>query len=183
MLAGFTITGHAVHDFSVKNVDGLLVSLKDYKDAKGFIVVFTSNHCPFAKRYPGRMNELNSKYKRLGVPVIAVSSTDTIMFAADTYAKMAEKARAEKFNFPYLYDAAQSVARDFGAQRTPHAFVIWKEHASWVVKYDGAIDDNGADPTKVTRHYVADAVDALLKGEPVAVQETRSVGCGIQLRK
>jgi len=180
-LSGFRLAEKTVADFKLKNTDGQYVSLSDYKTAKGFIVVFTCNHCPFAKRYPGRLKEMNQKYKPLGVPLIAISSADTLLFAGDAYAKMVEKARAEQFNYPYLYDGALSVARNFGAQKTPHAFVIWHEAGKWVVKYDGAIDDNGAEPTKVQHHYVADAVDALLKGQPVPLAKTKSIGCSIRL--
>ena len=182
LLLSFSRTGTVVNDFTLKNVNGKNVSLRDYPDAKGFIIVFTCNHCPFAKLYPPRMNELNKKYKRLGIPVIAISSTDTLNYDEDTYAKMVAKAKKEKFNFPYLCDGAQTVARNFSAQKTPHAYVIWKEGGNWVVKYNGAIDDNGADPAKVQHHYVQDAVEALLEGQPVPVTETKSVGCGIRLR-
>ncbi|MEI6408794.1 MAG: thioredoxin family protein [Bacteroidota bacterium] len=172
-----------VQDFSLKNVDGTSVSLKNYPNAKGFIVVFTCNHCPFAKLYPPRLNALNEKYAKLGVPLLAISSTDTITYEEDTYGLMVEKAQREKFNFPYLFDGEQRVAKDFGAQKTPHAFVIWKENKKWVVKYNGAIDDNGMEPEQVENRYVEQAVDALLAGKPVAVKETKSIGCQIIMRK
>ncbi|MFN0203220.1 MAG: thioredoxin family protein [Bacteroidia bacterium] len=172
-----------VNDFRLKNTDGKIVSLQDYPDAKGFIIVFTCNHCPFAKLYPPRFNELNAKYKELGVPLIAISSTDTVLYEADTYPKMVAKAKAEHFNFPYIFDETQSVAKDFSAQKTPHAFVIWKEKAQWVVKYNGAIDDNGAKPDQVTINYVAAATDALLQGKEVEIKDTKSIGCQIYFRK
>ncbi len=172
-----------VRDFKLKNVDGRYVSLKKYPDAKGFIIIFTCNHCPFAKLYPPRLNALNEKYSKLGVPLIAISSTDTITYEEDTYPKMVEKARSEAFNFPYLFDGEQKVAKNFTAQKTPHAYVIWKEKGKWVVKYNGAIDDNGAEPEKVQNQYVAKAVDALLAGNPVAGKETKSIGCQIIFRK
>ncbi len=172
-----------VEDFSLKNVDGKIISLKDYPNAKGFIVVFTCNHCPFAKLYPPRFNALNAQYEKLNVPLIAISSTDTVVYEEDTYFKMVKKAKKEHFNFPYLYDATQSVAKMFGADKTPHAFVIWKENAQWVIKYSGAIDDNGAEPNLVKNPYVAKAVDALLEGKLVDIPETRSIGCQILMRK
>jgi len=180
---GFSQTLKTVSDFRLINIDGNYISLKDYPSAKGFMIVFTSNHCPFAKLYPNRLNELNDKYKPLGVPVIAISSTDTVFFEEDTYDKMVSKSINERFNFPYLYDAKQSVAKDFGAQRTPHAFLIWKERNFWIIRYNGAIDDNGAHPELVQKHYLAESVDALLAGKEVAEKETRSVGCQIYFRK
>jgi len=172
-----------VHDFRLKNVDGQYVSLKKYPDAKGFIIVFTCNHCPFAQLYPPRLNALNEKYGKLGVPLIAISSTDTITYEEDVFPKMIEKAKAEQFNFPYLFDGAQKVAKNFAAQKTPHAFVIWKEKGKWVVKYRGAIDDNGAEPELVEIQYVKNAVEDLLAGKPVMEKETKSIGCQIIFRK
>jgi len=172
-----------VSDFSLRNVDNKFVSLKDYPNAKGFIIVFTCNHCPFAKLYPPRLNELNTKYSSQGVPLIAISSTDTIQYDEDVFANMVSKAQKEKFNFPYLYDGEQAVAKNFIAQKTPHAFVIWKKHGEWVVKYDGAIDDNGAEPDKVQEHYVADAVESLLHHKKIKTKSTKSIGCQIYFRK
>ena len=182
LLCSFTGIGKTVTDFSLINVDGRLVSLKDHPAAKGFIIVFTCNHCPFAKLYPPRLIALNDKYRPQGVPVIAISSTDTVVYEDDSYGKMVAKARREHFNFPYLFDAAQTVAKTFGAQKTPHAYVLWKENGQWVVKYNGAIDDNGAEPDKVKNPYVANAVEDLLHGREVAVKETKSIGCKINFR-
>jgi peroxiredoxin len=170
-------------DFSLKNIDGKMISLANYKDAKGFIIVFTCNHCPFAKLYPPRLNALNKKYDSLGVPLIAISSTDTMMYEEDTYPNMVTKATNEQFSFPYLFDEMQSVAKNFKAQKTPHAYVIWKENNQWVVKYNGAIDDNGMEPDKVTESYVANAVDALLANKKITTIETKSIGCQIAFRK
>lgn len=169
-------------DFSLKNVDGNFISLKDYPEAKGFIIIFTCNHCPFAKLYPKRLNKLNKKYHHKGFPLLAISSTDTILYAEDTYDNMVIKANKEKFNFPYLYDETQSVAKFYKAERTPQAFVLFKENNNWVIKYNGAIDDNGAEPKKVKVDYVSDAVEALLKNQKVLIMETKSIGCKIMFR-
>ena len=160
-----------------------MVSFSDYPSAKGFIIIFTCNHCPFAKLYPARMNDLNNKTTSLGVPLIAISSTDTLTFEEDAYAKMVEKASNEHFNFPYLFDGEQTVAKSFKAQKTPHAFVVWKEKGKLVIKYNGAIDDNGAEPALVKNKYVENTVDALLKGKKITVKETKSIGCQIHFRK
>jgi peroxiredoxin len=171
-----------LHDFSLKSTDGKNISLKNYPHAKGFIIVFTCNHCPFAKLYPKRLNKLNAKYKSLGVPVIAISSTDTSIYEEDSFVEMIRRSKDEKFNFPYLCDSAQSVAKNFGAQKTPHAFVIWKEKDAYVIKYNGAIDDNGADPGKVKNNYVEEAVEELLNGKEVKTKETKSLGCQIHFK-
>ena len=179
----FSITSKAQFDFALKNVDGKTISLNNYPDAKGVVIVFTCNHCPFAKLYPKRLNQLNKKYALLGIPLIAISSTDTIMYAEDCYDKMVAKAKSGKYNFPYLYDSSQSVARNYHAERTPQAFILWKENGNWVIKYDGAIDDNGAEPDLVKENYIANALDELLKGNQVSVSSTKSIGCKINFRK
>jgi peroxiredoxin len=182
-MAFFTGNEKVVPDFSLKNVDGKTVSLRDYPEAKGFIIVFTCNHCPFAQLYPPRFNALNDKYSKLGVPLIAISSTDTITYEDDTYSKMVAKAKREHFNYPYLFDGNQVVAKNFAAQKTPHAFLIWKENGQWVVKYNGAIDDNGMEPENVETPYLANAVDAVLAGKAPEEPETKSIGCQIIFRK
>ena len=182
-LWGFTISQpKTVDDFKLKNTDGQWVSLNNYPDAKGFIIVFTCNHCPFAKQYPQRLNALSNKYKALGIPLLAISSTDTLMYAEDTYDKMIEIAKQNHFDFPYLQDNTQSVGKKFGAQKTPHAFVIWKENTLWKIKYSGAIDDNGGEPNNVIHDYVSEAVNSLLDGKKVAITETKSIGCQIHYR-
>lgn len=172
----------SVLDFKLKNVDGREISLSDYPNAKGFIIVFTCNHCPFAKLYPKRLNALQLKYQNLGVPLIAISSTDTVMYESDSFLKMVEKSKIEEFNFPYLYDATQKVAKDFKAQKTPHVYVLWKEDNKYVIKYNGAIDDNGAEQENVKNPYVQMAVDALLSNNKIKVKETKSIGCQIYFR-
>ena len=172
-----------VNDFSLLNTNGKMVSLADYPDAKGFVIIFTCNHCPFAKLYPERINALYDKFLPLGIPVIAISSTDTIVYEEDSYPNMVKKATEEHFKFPYLYDNTQAVAKNFKADQTPHAFIIWKENKNWVVKYNGAIDDNGAEPKLIQHKYIEEAVDALLKNKDFAIKETRSIGCKIHFRK
>lgn len=171
-----------VKDFYLKNVDGKYFSLNSFPEAKGFIVIFTCNQCPFAKLYTGRMNDLNSKYKDSGIPLIAINSTDTLLFDENNYSSCVKFAKERNFNFPYLSDPSQLTAKDFGAQKTPHAFIIWKENNAWVIKYSGGIDDNAAEPEKVTNHYLADAVDELLSGKNVTNTETKSIGCKIIYR-
>lgn len=172
-----------IKDFKLQNIDGNFISLSDYPKAKGFMIIFTCNHCPFAKLYPPRLNQLYNKYKKLDVYLIAISSTDTNMYAEDTFSKMIEKGRKENFNFPYLFDSDQTVAKNFSAQKTPHAFIIWKENNKWEIKYNGAIDDNGMEPEKIQNHYLENAVIQLLNGKEVTLKETKSIGCQIYFRK
>jgi peroxiredoxin len=173
--------GKVVKHFSLMNIDGRKIALDDFNDAKGLIVVFTCNHCPFAKLYPQRFNDLNSKYKSLGIPLIAINPMDSLLYEEETFEQMKLKAANEQFNFPYLQDMNQVVASDFGATHTPHAFIVWHENNQWVIRYCGAIDDNGEEPSKATS-FIAKACDELLNGKKVSKPETQSIGCRINYR-
>jgi peroxiredoxin len=175
--------GDEITDFSLLNVDGKNVSMSGYKKAKGFIIVFTCNHCPFAKLYQERFNNLNKEYGQKGFPLIAISSNDADAVPEDTYEEMIKRAKEKKYNFPYLYDKTQAVARAFGASKTPQAYVVFKENGKWILKYYGAIDDNGAEPEKAKNKFVVNAVEALLHNQPVLVTNTKSVGCGIKWKE
>ncbi|MFD1631989.1 redoxin domain-containing protein [Pseudopedobacter beijingensis] len=102
--------GDEAIDFKLKNVDGKLVSLSDYKQAKGFIVIFICNPCPYVKLYEQRILELNNKYAPLGYPVIAINPNDAELSKADAFDKMQERARERKYTFPYLVDETQEIA-------------------------------------------------------------------------
>ena len=172
-----------VQPFLLKCVSGEFVGMSTYPEAKGMIVVFTCNHCPFAKLYPERMNELYRKYAAQGIPLLAISSTDTVLFEEDGFVEMQKVALQQGFVFPYLFDAEQTVVQDFGAQKTPHAFVLARSEEGWKIVYSGSIDDNGADPSAVKHKYVEDAVRAVLKHKKVKVAHTSSIGCFIHIRK
>ena len=182
-------SGKAVHfleketpDFTLRNVDGRMVSTTDFPNAKGFAIVFTCNHCPFAKLYTQRFNDLHKKYAPLGVPLLAINSMDSLVYEEESFALMQARAREAGFQFPYLHDAAQTVGKAFGAEHTPHAFVIWKERGRFWVKYAGAIDDNGEEPDQAIP-FIGNAIDELLAGKKVSMPETESFGCRIFYRK
>lgn len=158
------------------------VSLSDYKDAKGFIIVFTSNKCPMAKFYSQRLNQMYGKYKKIGVPLIAINSMDTLAYAEESFHRMQLKVKKENLNFPYLQDKMQNVAKDFNAINTPQAFVVWKVKGKYIIKYEGAIDDNAGDLEKVKNHYLADSVEQLLQGNEVKIEKSESFGCRIFYR-
>lgn len=177
--AGYSV-GDMASDFKLKNVDGKIVSLADFTTAKGFIIVFTCNHCPYAQAYQQRIIDLDKKYKTMGYPVVAISSNDVDAVPEDSYQNMIVRAKEKGYTFPYLFDETQQVAQEYGAQRTPHVFVLQKTTNGLEVKYIGAIDDNTDDPKAVQHRYVEDAVDALLAGKPVPVTETKAIGCTIK---
>ena len=160
-----------------------LVSLSDYKNAKGFVVVFSCNKCPMEKFYSQRLNQMDAKYKKLGVPVLAINSMDTLAYAEESFKLMQKKAKKDQFSFPYLQDKKQKIAKEFKATHTPQAFVIWKNKSGkFVIKYQGAIDDNAGEPEKAKNHFLTDAVDELLQNKEVTVSKSESFGCRIFFR-
>jgi peroxiredoxin len=175
--------GDVARDFNLKNVDGKMVSLANFKEAKGFIVVFTCNHCPVAKLYESRVQALDQQFAANGYPVIAINPTDPTIYPDDTYEKMVSYAKERNYSFPYLDDASQKITREFGATNTPHVFVLNKENGKLIVRYVGAIDDNADDASQATKHYVADAVNSLLAGKVVATPKTKAIGCGIKMKQ
>jgi peroxiredoxin len=169
--------GDKASDFKLKNIDGRWVSLSDYKDAKGFIVIFDCNTCPYSKAYNERIIELNETYSAKGFPVIAINANDG---AGDSFEDMVRNAKKKSYKHPYLFDETQQVAKSFGATNTPHVFILTEELK---VAYIGAIDDNARDASSATRHYVEDAVNALLADKSVPVTKTKAIGCGIRWKR
>lgn len=172
--------GDMATDFKLKNVDGNMVSLSDYKDAKGYIVIFTCNTCPYAVAYEDRIIALDKKYASKGYPVIAIMPNNTKIKPADNLDAMKIRAEEKGFTFPYLIDANQTIYPQYGATKTPHVYVLQKTPKGNQVKYIGAIDDNFEDPSAVNTKYVEDAVDALLAGKQVKETETKAIGCTIK---
>ena len=169
--------GDTAADFSLKNVDGKMVSLEDYADAKGYVVVFTCNHCPYAVMYEDRLIELHNKYAPKGYPVVAINPNDPAAQPKDSYELMKVRAEEKGFPFAYLFDDGQKVYPKYGATKTPHVFLL---DADRVVKYIGAIDDSPKDETDVEVQYLADAIDALDAGQEIENKETKAIGCSIK---
>lgn len=171
-----------IKNFSLKNVDNKTVSLSGYKNAKGFMIIFTCNKCPMAKFYSERLNKLYTKYKSKGVYLLAINSMDTLAYAEESFVLMQKKAKKDKLIFPYLHDKLQVVAKQFKATHTPQAFVIWKNKTGqYTIKYKGAIDDNAGDASNA-KPFLANAVEELLKNKQVSETNTESFGCRIFFR-
>ncbi len=181
--AGGYKIGDYAKDFSLKNTDGKMVSMKEMKNVKGVILVFTCNHCPFSKAYEERIIGLDKKYSALNFPVVAINPNDADIVPDDSYDNMVKNAAEKGFTFPYLYDQTQEVAAEYGATRTPHVFVLQKVKDKFVVKYIGAIDNNTEDADMADKKYVEDAVDALLNNKEVTTTETKAIGCTIKWKK
>ncbi|MFT5148551.1 MAG: peroxiredoxin [Flavobacteriales bacterium] len=175
--------GDVVEDFSLKNIDGEMLSMSDNSEAKGFIVTFTCNHCPYAVRYEDRLVDLDKKYAALGYPVLAINPNDVVRKPADSFEKMQVRAKEKGFTFPYLVDNTQDIARAFGATRTPHVFIVEKQKDEFILKYIGAIDDSPQDVAEVDEKFVENAVDSLLAGKDPKQNFTKAIGCTIKWKE
>jgi len=173
--------GDVATDFKLKNIDDKWVSLSDFKEAKGFIIVFTCNTCPYAVAYEDRIEALNKKYAPKGYPLIAIMPNNVKTKPGDSMKEMQKRAKQKGFTFPYLMDADQSIYPQYGATKTPHIYVLELTDRGPVVKYIGAIDDNYKDAALVKNKYVENAVDALLDGVSFEVHKTKAIGCSIKL--
>lgn len=173
--------GALAADFNLENIDGSFISLSDFSESKGFIVVFTCNTCPYAVAYEDRIEALNKKYAKKGYPVIAIMPNNTEIKPGDSLDAMRKRANKKGFTFPYLIDREQAVFPQYGATKTPHVYVLQKNNEMLTVRYIGAIDDNYKDANKVVLKYVEDAVDALLMNRKVPVSKTRAIGCSIKI--
>ncbi len=172
--------GDTVADFKLKNVDGKFVSLSDFKDAKGVIIIFDCNTCPFSKAYNERILALDGKYSGKGFPVVAINSNDPAVSPGDSYEEMVAHAKSKGYKFPYLFDETQEVAKAFGATNTPHVFVLKKDGNKFSVAYTGAIDNNARDAAEANKKYVEEAVESLMAGKKVDNNKTKAIGCTIK---
>ncbi|MEO5583360.1 MAG: thioredoxin family protein [Saprospiraceae bacterium] len=171
--------GDIIKDFEAKNIDGTSVGTKTFPNAKGYVVVFTCNTCPYAQAYQNRINALAKKLDDNAWPLIAINSNDKGMSPGDSFDKMKQVAKSQGYAFPYIYDDSQEIVRAFGASKTPHFYVL---DANKKVRYIGALDDNADDANAVTKHYVEDAIKAIQNHTDPNPATTRAIGCGIKKR-
>ena len=173
--------GDIATDFNLENIDGEFLSLSNFKAAKGFVIVFTCNTCPYAVAYEDRIEALNKKYAPKGYPVIAIMPNNVKTKPGDSMLAMQIRAKEKGFTFPYLIDADQSIYPQYGATKTPHIYILESTDRGLVVQYIGAIDDNYKDAALVKKKYVENAVDALLNGVPLDITKTKAIGCSIKI--
>jgi len=160
---------------AIQNGEQVSLTLSDIKEDL-VVVVFLANHCPVVQAYEDRVIDFTNDYKNKGVKVVgvAVSAMDQ-----DKLPGIKDYMKDHKCNYIYGYDESQAIGKAYGATRTPQFFVLDKERK---IRYTGAMDDAQRED-KVTNTYLRDAVDALLKGEKVPVEETNAVGCGVTYKK
>ncbi|WP_439128031.1 thioredoxin family protein [Polaribacter sp.] len=173
--------GDTIENFTLKNIDNKMVSLSDYSSAKGFIIIFTCNTCPYSVANEDRIIALDKKYKTLGFPVIAINPNDPSVVPDDSFTAMQVRASEKGFTFPYLFDDGQKVYPKFGATKTPHVYIVTKKDMK--VRYIGAIDNSSRNPDKVTEKFAENALDALLAGKEIEKKETRAIGCTIKVKR
>lgn len=164
-------------DFSLPGVDGKRWSLADFGSKRAVVVIISCNHCPTAVAYEDRMIAIQKDYQERGVALVAINPNDETRYPADSLGNMVKRAQAAGFNFPYLRDGTQRVARAYGATRTPEVFVLDGDRR---LAYHGRIDDNEHEPSLVASHDLRRALDELLDGRPVSVPETTPVGCTVK---
>jgi peroxiredoxin len=175
-IGGYKI-GDVATDFKLKNVDETLFSLSDIKDAKGYIVVFTCNECPFAKMYEDRLIALHNTYAPKGYSVIAINPNVSEDNDRESFAAMQKRAKEKEFPFVYLADEKHEVFPKYGAVRTPHVFLLDSERK---VQYIGTIDNNAKSAEDVTIKYVENAIDALENGKKPMPNFTKAIGCPVK---
>ena len=177
---GYTI-GDVASEINLMNVDKRMVSYAKYPDAKGFIVIFTCNTCPYAVASEDRIIELDAEFKPQGYPVIAINPNNPKVQPDDTFELMQEKAKDKGFTFPYLYDASSTIYATYGAKKTPHVYLLQKEKGKNIVRYIGAIDDNVRNGDAVKERFLANAVNELIAGKEVTLKETKAIGCSVKV--
>ena len=169
--------GDPAPGFVVTGVDGRTYTLQDFADKPVLVVVFSCNHCPYVQAYEDRLVVLQRDYADRGVQLVAINSNDDVTYPEDSLRNMTARAQAKGFNFPYLRDASQHVAAAYGATHTPQLFVFDRARR---LAYTGNIDDNWQHPQAVSRHFLRETIDALLRNEIPAVATTHAIGCTIK---
>lgn len=163
--------------FSLPGVDGNTWSLDSFRDARALLVVFTCNHCPYAKAAEGRLADLARDYQERGLRVVAINANDASRYPDDSFEGMKARAADKGFPFPYLHDESQAVARAYDAACTPDLFLFGPERRLF---YNGRVDDDWKDPANVTREDLREAIEALLEGRPLEFEPVPSMGCSIK---
>ena len=166
-------------EFDLPGVDGRSHTLDEYGDAPALVVVQSCNHCPYVQAWEGRLKAIQADYAARGVRLVAICSNDGDTHPEDSFEEMRRRSESEAFNYDYLHDADQSVARMLGSERTPEIFLF---DSARRLAYHGAIDDS-RDEHAVTQHYLRDALEAVLDGRSPAVTETPAVGCTVKWRR
>jgi peroxiredoxin len=163
--------------FALPVATGGVCRLDSFDGARALLVVFTCNHCPYARAVEDRLIDIGRDYAPRGLGMILINSNDAANYPDDSFEKMRERAEAGQYPFPYAFDESQAVARAYGAACTPDPFLF---DAQRRLVYRGRIDDNWQEPDKVTRQELRAAIEAVLEGRPVDADQRPAMGCNIK---
>ena len=168
-------------DFSLVNVDGRTVSLADFADAKGLLVIFMCNHCPFVKHVAAELTRLAHDYMPRGLAIVGINSNDSTAHPEDSPERMVHEAEERGYPFPYLYDETQEVAQAYKAACTPDFFLY---DAQQRLVYRGQLDDSRpSNGIPVTGKDLRTAIDAVLTGNKPTEKQIPSIGCNIKWKR
>ena len=169
--------GTLLPEFNLPGTDGKSYSPSDFKNSKVLVVMFTCNHCPYVQAYENRLINLQKDFKEKGVSFVAINANDEVNYPEDNFENMVKRAKDKGYNFPYLRDKSQKVAKEFGASYTPEVFVF---DGNKTLQYHGRIDDNWQEPDKVTKHNLREALEALLANKKIERADTQAIGCTVK---
>ncbi len=172
--------GDKLFKFTLPSTDGKKYTNFDFADKYALLIIVTCNHCPYARAYWNRFQELAKKYEEDNLAMIAINPNDAKTYPADDFDGMVSLANQLKLAFPYLYDERQSVAKKLGATRTPEAFLFNNKRE---LVYQGAIDDNWEHEQLVTRVHLEDAIEYCLDGLEIDYPEFPAVGCSVKWKE
>ncbi len=169
--------GTVLPPFSLKNVDGCTLGSRELSKDRLLCVIFSCNHCPYVQGQEDRMIELQREFGSKGFQIVCINANDDVNYPEDSFEEMVKRHRQKGFNFPYLHDATQQVARAFGATHTPEVFLFGRDGR---LAYHGRIDDSPKDPKRVQSWDLRNAVESILAGKVPPSSETYSIGCTIK---
>ncbi len=173
--------GSPIHDFRLPATDGRTLALADVRGARGTLVMFICNHCPYVKAIRERLVDDARDLQAAGIGVVAISSNDAEAYPEDSFARMQAIAREWALPFPYLYDASQSVARDYGAVCTPDFFGY---DAAGALRYRGRLDAAHMGPRAPgMRRELVEAMLAIAGGGPAPAEQVPSMGCSLKWKR
>ncbi|MBX7143550.1 MAG: thioredoxin family protein [Oligoflexia bacterium] len=171
--------GASIPTFELLNVDGKRIGSSIFGGARAGLVGFMCNHCPYVKGSELALIQLVREFASKGLVAVTINSNDAVQYPDDSFENMKVKAREMNLPYPYLYDESQAVARSFDAACTPE-FYLFDAHSK--LAYHGTINDSPRDPTKVTKHHLAQAITQVLEGKPATPNYVHPIGCSIKWR-
>ncbi len=172
--------GSSAPDFNLPGVDGKNYSLDSFSDKKILIVIFSCNHCPYVQAYEQRIISIQNEFADKSVQIVAINSNEDVNYPEDSFDEMIKRSKEKRYNFPYLRDETQEIAKAYGATHTPEIFLFDEQRK---LRYHGKIDDNWKEPEKVKYNYLRDAIKEVLEGKEVSIPETFSIGCTIKWKQ